>query len=146
MSGHPNYLLFDGDCAFCQFSVRILRRLDWFHRLNYVSARDADSPVVRDVPVAKERLLEEMHVWPSAGSTTYHGFGAFRWMAWRLPAFWLLAPFLYLPLVPWLGQKVYMWVARNRFKLVPCRDGVCDIQRGNANSATNSPDVSSTKG
>jgi hypothetical protein len=29
--------------------------------------------------------------------------------------------------MPGLGQRVYLWVARNRFHLVPCHDGVCSI-------------------
>ena len=33
-------VLFDGDCAFCQRSVRILKGLDWFHRLAFQNARD----------------------------------------------------------------------------------------------------------
>ena len=52
-----------------------------------------------------------------------------RWGGRRLPLLWLSAPLLYLPGVPWLGQCIYLWVARNRFNLVPCRDGVCDIQK-----------------
>jgi predicted DCC family thiol-disulfide oxidoreductase YuxK len=48
-------------------------------------------------------------------------------MAWRLPLLWAVAPLLYLPGVPWLGQKVYLWVARNRFNLVPCHDGGCAV-------------------
>jgi hypothetical protein len=26
-----------------------------------------------------------------------------------------------------LGQRLYLWVARHRFHLVPCHDGVCTI-------------------
>jgi predicted DCC family thiol-disulfide oxidoreductase YuxK len=57
----------------------------------------------------------------------YAGFKAFRWMSWRMPLTWPLAPWLYLPGVPWLGHRVYLWIARNRFKLVPCKDGVCQL-------------------
>jgi hypothetical protein len=50
-------------------------------------------------------------------------------MAWRLPLLWILAPFLYVPGVPTLGQAAYLWVARNRFRLVPCHGGVCTLKR-----------------
>lgn len=122
------HVLYDGECPLCRKSVGILKKLDWFHRLAYVDARDLGNDVVKAASVEPQKLLDEMHlVTPS--KSIYHGFGAFRWMAWRLPLFWILAPFLYLPGMAWLGQKTYLWVARNRFKLVPCHGGVCTIQR-----------------
>ena len=39
-----------------------------------------------------------------------------------------IAPLYYIPGIPWLGDRLYKWVARNRFRLVPCHDGVCTIQ------------------
>ncbi|HMP01599.1 MAG TPA: DUF393 domain-containing protein [Gemmatales bacterium] len=120
-------LLYDGLCPLCQRSVRVLRRLDWLNRVQFQDARHVDEIPAVEPPLDPNRLLEEMHLIPPAGPTIYHGFGAFRWLAWRLPALWLLAPLLYVPGVPWLGQKVYLWVARNRFNLVPCRDGVCHL-------------------
>jgi predicted DCC family thiol-disulfide oxidoreductase YuxK len=74
-------------------------------------------------------LLDEMHLLTPDGSRLYHGFGALRWLAWRLPALWLIAPLLYIPGIPTLGQKLYLWIARNRFRIVPCHGGVCTIQR-----------------
>ena len=120
-------VLYDGQCAFCRKSVSLLKKLDWFHSLRYQDGRDVDSLPTTRPPLDPQRLIEEMHLVPPAGSPVYAGFQAFRWMAWRFPAFWLLAPFLYLPGVPWLGNRVYLWIAKNRFKLVPCKNGVCEI-------------------
>lgn len=120
-------VLYDGQCAFCRKSVAILRRLDWLGRLRYVDARDSGSLPENARAFAPERLLEEMHLLTPEGGRVHHGFAAFRWMAWRLPLLWPAAPFLYLPGVPWLGQKLYLWVARNRFDLVPCHGGVCTL-------------------
>jgi predicted DCC family thiol-disulfide oxidoreductase YuxK len=122
-------IIFDGDCPLCQRSIAIVRKLDWLGRFEYVNARDASQELLRVPPVAGAPLLEEMHLLTPDGKHLYHGFGAFRWMAWRLPLCWLIAPLLYVPGVPWLGQRVYLWIARNRFQLVPCRHGVCDIQQ-----------------
>lgn len=119
-------ILYDGQCALCQRSVRILRPLDWLHRLNFADARDPANIPLTDPPLQPERLMEEMHAVTPAGRV-YHGFRAFRCIAWRLPLLWLIAPFLYIPGVPALGQRVYLWVARNRFHLVPCHDGHCQI-------------------
>lgn len=121
-------VLYDGECPLCRKSVAVLRRLDWFRRLEAVNARDGTQPVLQTPAVAAAPLLEEMHLLTPAG-TLHKGFRAFRWMAWRLPLFWLIAPLLYIPGIPTLGQRVYLWVARNRFHLVPCHDGVCEIKR-----------------
>jgi len=120
-------VLFDGDCAFCQRSERILKGLDWFKRLAFQNARDQPRWPASAQPLSMERLVEEMHVVTPDRRHTYAGFGAFRWMAWRIPLTMLSAPFLYLPGVLWLGNRVYRWIARNRYSLVPCHDGVCQI-------------------
>jgi predicted DCC family thiol-disulfide oxidoreductase YuxK len=122
-------LLYDGECALCRKGVAQLRRLDWLGVLRYADARDAARLPETDPPLNADRLLEEMHLVTPAGGRIYHGFGAFRWLAWRLPLLWPLAPFLYLPGVPALGQRLYLWVARNRFRLVPCHGGVCTLPR-----------------
>lgn len=119
-------MLYDGQCALCLKGVAQLKRLDWLGVLSYADARDrANLPA--DPPLNPDRLLEEMHLLTADGHGVYHGFGAFRWLAWRLPLLWPLAPFLYLPGVPTLGQRLYLWVARNRFRLVPCHGGVCTL-------------------
>ena len=130
-SPHPARasVLYDGDCPLCRRSIAILKKLDWLHKLDYVSARDETQTILRHPLIAGAPLLEEMHLLTPDGARLYHGFGAFRWMAWRLPALWLIAPLLYLPGVPWLGQRIYLWIARNRFHLVPCHDGVCEIKQ-----------------
>jgi predicted DCC family thiol-disulfide oxidoreductase YuxK len=68
-----------------------------------------------------------MHVVPVDSQHLYGGYRAIRWLAWRLPMTWLVAPLLYLPGMLWLGQKIYLWVARNRFKIIPCEHGVCTV-------------------
>ena len=120
-------VLYDGDCPFCQRSVVILKKLDWLKKLKYQDARQVDQVPRTAPPLDSEELLKEMHLVPRAGRPVYRGFKAFRWMAWRLPPLWIIAPFLYVPGVPWLGHKLYLWVARNRYNLVPCEDGVCRV-------------------
>lgn len=120
-------LLYDGRCRFCQGSVRLLRKLDWLGKLDCKDGRVAENIPSTNPAINPDRLLEEMHLVTPDGSRVYAGFHAFRWMAWRLPLCWPIAPFLYIPGVPWLGQKIYLWIARNRFKLVPCKDGVCQL-------------------
>lgn len=120
-------VLFDGDCPLCRRSVAILKRLDWLGRLAYLSAREPENVPLAEVRLDPRRLLEEMHVLTPDRKRARAGYAAFRWIVWRLPPTMLLAPLMYVPGVPWLGNKVYLWIARNRMKLVPCENGVCQI-------------------
>jgi predicted DCC family thiol-disulfide oxidoreductase YuxK len=120
-------VLYDGACPLCRKSVRLLRELDWLNVLAFADARDPAQLSTLPDSLSRKRLLEEMHLLTPDGVNIHHGFAAFRWMAWRLPLLWALAPFLYLPGVPALGQRLYLWVARNRFRLLPCHGGVCSL-------------------
>jgi predicted DCC family thiol-disulfide oxidoreductase YuxK len=128
-------VLYDGDCPFCRKSIELLQKLDWRSKLTYVNVRDETQAFLREPPVLGAPLLEQMHVLPTDGEHLYGGYRAVRWIAWRLPITWLAAPFLYLPGMTWLGQKIYLWVARNRFKIIPCEHGVCELPARN-NKAT----------
>lgn len=125
--GRQAQVIYDGQCPLCLKSVDYLKKLDWLGYLTYLNARESERIPLREPPLDRERLLQEMHLLTPDGRKVFHGFGAFRWMAWRLPPLWVMVPFLYLPGVPELGQFVYLWVARNRFRLVPCHGGVCAL-------------------
>ncbi len=123
----PALVLYDGECPLCLKSVELLKRFDWLKRLDYVNVREADKVPARQPPLEPKRLLEEMHLITPDGRRVYHGYEAFRWMAWRLPLFCWLAPLMYIPGLPALGQRIYLWVAKNRYRLVPCHNGVCTL-------------------
>lgn len=122
-------VLYDGQCPLCQRAVHWLKRLDWFKRLRFQDCRDTANLPKSDVPLSLERMLEEMHLLTPDRKHAYAGYQAFRWMAWRMPLTMWLAPLLYVPGMPWLGNKAYLWVAKNRYNLVPCKDGVCTLPR-----------------
>jgi predicted DCC family thiol-disulfide oxidoreductase YuxK len=122
-------VLYDGQCPLCQRSVRLLKKMDWLKRLHYQDCRDTAHLPPCKTPLEAEKLLEQMHVVTPDRAKAHAGFSAFRWMAWRMPLTWVFAPFLYLPGARWAGNKLYLWVARNRYHLVPCKDGVCQLPR-----------------
>jgi len=122
---NPALVLYDGDCPLCRKSVAVLQRLDWCGRLTFQDARAVDDLPLMDPPLDPVRLVEEMHLLTPDRTGIYHGFAALRWLAWRLPLLWPIAPFLIIPGIPALGQRIYLWIARHRFDLVPCQDGVC---------------------
>ena len=123
-SNYKALLLYDGECALCRKSVAVLQRLDWLRTIQYQNCRDTDKLPAGAVPLPPEQLLEQIHL-VTPDWRVYCGFRAFRWMAWRMPLLWLVVPLLYFPGVPVIGQRIYLWVARNRFQLVPCDHGHC---------------------
>ena len=120
-------VLYDAECPLCRKSVAILMRLDWLGRLSYHNARDVEHLPESPARLDPERLLQEMHVVTPNGPRSYAGYRAFRWMAGRLPLFWPIWPILFVPGAAWIGQRLYLWVARHRYDLVPCRHGACAI-------------------
>jgi predicted DCC family thiol-disulfide oxidoreductase YuxK len=132
-------ILYDGRCPLCQKSVALLRRLDWLRRLSYQDARDVEHLPATNVPLDPERLLQEMHLLTPDRQRTYSGFKAFRWIAGRLPVFWLMWPLLFVPGIPWLGRRIYRWIARHRYHLVPCRNGTCAVTPPGTSSVARTP-------
>lgn len=131
-------VLFDGYCPFCQASVRLLKRLDWFNRLECRSFRESGNVPLLDPPLSPVAMEAEMHAISRCGTKVRAGFRAFRMISWHLPLVVPIAPLLYLPGMGWIGQKVYLWIARNRFSLIPCKDGVCALPNGQG-QATSGP-------
>ena len=121
-------VLYDGMCPLCQRGVRVLKRLDWFGKLHFQDCRDVDNWPPSAVPLSLKALLAEMHLVTPDRKRAPAGYRAFRWMAWRIPLLLPLAPLMYFPGVPWVGNKVYLWVAKNRYNLVPCGDGGCQVR------------------
>jgi predicted DCC family thiol-disulfide oxidoreductase YuxK len=120
-------VLYDGLCPLCQRGVRLLKQLDWFKQMHCQDCRDAARLPPCAEPLEPKKLLEQMHLVTPDRRHALAGYKALRWMAWRMPLTLPLAPLLYIPGVPWLGNKLYLWVAKNRFDLVPCKDGVCQL-------------------
>ncbi|MBI3331663.1 DUF393 domain-containing protein [Candidatus Peregrinibacteria bacterium] len=108
-------ILYDGHCGLCQRSVFTLEMLDHLHRLRPVDFHDSEQKRKIASDIALKDLNRAMHIKLPDGRT-YQGFYAARVLAWHLPVFWLLAPFLYLPGVSFIGNNVYKRIARNRRK------------------------------
>jgi predicted DCC family thiol-disulfide oxidoreductase YuxK len=124
---HRALVLYDGQCPLCTKTVSILRRFDWLGRLRFHNCRDTAGIPTNAAHLDPARMIEEMHVLTPDRSTSYSGFRVVRWIAGRVPILWPLYPLLFIPGAGRLGQRLYLWLARNRFQLMPCRDGVCTI-------------------
>ncbi len=141
-SGTPDLtVLFDGDCGFCNWTVRQLRGLDRDRRLAYVSLQSASSiphrPELAAV-AATYPLAEAIHVVRRDGTVEARGRAMLAILD-ALPGAWLLRPWTRMPGVSRLVDALYDPVAANRLalgRLVARGDpAVCDV----APSAVPSP-------
>jgi predicted DCC family thiol-disulfide oxidoreductase YuxK len=129
-------VLYDGFCPLCRRTVRLLACFDLFARLEFLDFHRMDLNGYNrshGLNLTSENLEEEMYV-VSRGSA-YRGFKAYRVIALALPAFWPLAPWLFLPGISSLGALVYRFVARNRPKLLWC-DSHCPVQPSEESEST----------
>ncbi len=115
-------VLFDDRCPMCTFQSRLMTRLDWLHRLEFVPISD---PRVRTlVPDVKhEELMASMHVLTPSGKL-HHGARGIRFIAGRLPLLWLVCLLLWVPGMIYISEFLYRRVANNRYlisKLFGCK-------------------------
>lgn len=106
-------VLYDGNCLLCVRTITFLRGLDWLGRLELVNA--ASSGTQPDA------------MYAVAGARRYRGFLAYRRMAWAIPALWPTVPFLYLPGVPAIGERIYTRVADARAESGSCGIEACSL-------------------
>ena len=118
-------VLYDGACGICRASRARLEALDLLRRLVFVDIRDS-AAMARLPRVRMEDAERTMHTLAPDGSLAL-GFGALRRIAREGPLLWLALPLLYAPGVAPLGERVYGWIARNRFRLSHCPDGACAV-------------------
>lgn len=116
-------VLYDGHCGFCTKSVFTLRMLDNLHRLTLVDYHDAKARGLVAPDLYYKDVNKAMHIRLPDGRT-FKAYRAFRALAWHLPVLWPLAPFLYIPGIAWIGERVYARIARKR---VRCSHGECAI-------------------
>jgi predicted DCC family thiol-disulfide oxidoreductase YuxK len=120
----PVCVVWDDTCAFCARSIRIIQRLDVWNLVHTVPASKVmDAPAhwlagwraddtqrglwCRPIDVtAQELLLHKPCV----------GFKAVRRLGWVLPLTWPVFWLGYVPLLSWVGDIVYAWIAKNRHR------------------------------
>ena len=115
-------VLFDDHCPMCTFQSRLLTRLDWLHRIQFMPISD---PAVKALaPELKhEDLMASMHELTPSGRV-YNGARGIRYLAARLPLLWPVCLLLWIPGMIYLSEFAYRAVARNRYlisKLFGCK-------------------------
>ena len=127
-------ILYDGQCPLCRRTVRVLTAFDLFQQLRYIDFRQIDLPAYNqqhNLNLTISELDREMYVLDRGRS--YVGFYGYRLIGLRLPIFWPIVPWLFLPGISHAGIAIYQYIARERLKLVRC-DDTCmvppNVQKG----------------
>ena len=112
-------LVYDGECDFCRSALLVVRFLDVFRLVTLLDYHKPEE--LAQAPGVKFGDADNAVIAVNPQGRQWAGFYAWRLLAWRLPALWLLAPLGYIPGVPWLGRRAYAWVAQNRSRLPVAR-------------------------
>ncbi len=135
-------IIYDGECRFCQWSVRRIRKLDRRQQFEYVPRQteglDARFPVLAESDFNTGlRLMDAgaVHVGADAIYQIYR----------RLPPYNLVAWLYRVPLITQLGRLGYAIIARNRhrFGRVECNTGACTVPVASAGESPSATTMSS---
>jgi len=126
-------MLYDGFCALCMQSLRMIRPLDWRGAIEYLNLQEWDNVSQRFPQLEYEQLMGAVHVVRPDGAVLA-GYKGVRELLRQLPLTMWLYPILLLPGVSWLGDKVYNWIAAHRYQFnrifggpTECVDGTCKV-------------------
>lgn len=113
MKGHYT-VVYDGACGFCQRIVSVLRR--WDRGMLEIVPYQASAVQAR-FPWIPARAYEQSLQLVGPDGETWQGAAAIEQILGVLPRGRLIAWIFRVPLVRPLAERLYRWVARNRYHL-----------------------------
>jgi predicted DCC family thiol-disulfide oxidoreductase YuxK len=117
-------VLFDGGCPMCRLTVRTLHRLDWFSRLHFADATDAERRERLAPGLSEADVLVEMYAVDAAGRR-FGGYEGFLRLARVIPLMWPFLAVGWLPGIRQLGHALYRRIAATRVRRGRCTDEFC---------------------
>jgi predicted DCC family thiol-disulfide oxidoreductase YuxK len=124
--------IYDGFCVLCNQTRRTVMALDWLHRVEFLDIHNWNSVHARYPSLDYEAAMGQMHVVTPEGQM-FGGFEAMRCLMRDLPLLFPIWLLLHLPGMNWAGNRVYRFIARNRYRINKffgvdiCEDGTCKI-------------------
>lgn len=109
-------VIYDGDCGFCQRSLKRLRSTDVLDRFTYLDFHEK-TEVERRFPSLRGADFENAMYAIDPAGRSFRGYFAFRRLIWASPLLWPLIPLFYFPGASLVGPKVYAWIANHRSRL-----------------------------
>lgn len=103
-------MYYDGQCQICRTSMFIISKIDFFHRIAWISYNEVNS-----IPdgVTLEDLRKSVHIFNYKGEFL-NGFHAFKKLTILIPLLWPLIVFLWIPGMNIIGSRVYKFISDNR--------------------------------
>ena len=124
---NPNAVLYDNECSFCTFQMKLLGWMDWGDSFALIPSSD---PRVETLApsLSASQLNEAIHCVTPSGEI-HRGARAIRFISLRLPLLFPLFLLLWVPGVIYIAERVYAWISRNRqtiSRLFGCK-GACAL-------------------
>ncbi|GIN60044.1 thiol-disulfide oxidoreductase [Robertmurraya siralis] len=119
--------LYDGNCALCLRTKTMLRKMDLFKKVTWLSLQEFEE-IHKDGRFTAKDLRSELHIL-LPNQRVLKGFKAIRRLLLISPYTFIVACILYLPFLHLIGDPIYKWIARNRhlFFKQKCDDGSCSL-------------------
>jgi predicted DCC family thiol-disulfide oxidoreductase YuxK len=124
--------IYDGYCVICNQTRRTVMALDWLHRVEFLNIHDWNIVNGRYPALDYDTAMGQMHLVTPNGDLM-GGFPAVRRLLRELPLGFPLWLLLHLPGMDWLGNRIYRFIARHRYRInrlfgMPvCEDGTCKV-------------------
>jgi predicted DCC family thiol-disulfide oxidoreductase YuxK len=138
---NPNTVMYDDECSFCTFQMKLLSWLDWRNAFALVPASDTRVKTLAPSLTAQQ-LNEAIHCVTPHGQI-HRGARAIRFISMRLTLLLPLAFVLWLPGVIFVAERFYALVSRNRqliSRVFGCK-GACAILPDRAGIGSRSSDA-----
>lgn len=113
--GRPYTLVFDGACRMCTRLSQVLHRWDSKQRIEVTALQNPG--VMARFPWIPERAYAQAIQLVGPGGETWQGAAAVEQLLTILPRGRWIAWIFHVPFVRALADRVYRWVARNRYRL-----------------------------
>ncbi|WCK54702.1 DUF393 domain-containing protein [Aneurinibacillus sp. Ricciae_BoGa-3] len=120
-------VFYDGWCPLCRDAASKTHKLDWFHRIEFVSFRDEE--LVNRYHITGKDMEKRICSLAIPDRQEYEGIYTVLQTSLRVPAYWIFAPFIAAGIAFGFGQHVYDWIAARR-AIIPvgnCTEDSCQL-------------------
>ncbi|KGX92532.1 hypothetical protein N781_14410 [Pontibacillus halophilus JSM 076056 = DSM 19796] len=108
-------VFYDAKCPLCHSIKTVLKRLDWFNRIEWVAIQEAERRLDLYPYLIGKDVYDEIHMRTAKGEVKV-GYYAIRRMLLALPVPALLALLLYIPYLDKVGSPLYKWFSAHRYE------------------------------
>ena len=121
------YVIYDGDCGFCQSTVNVIKKIDWLQKFKFVPFQDKKTFKIFE-ELTPEMCQQEIFLVKLKGNEKIYfpGYDAFKMMTLFIPATMIFSWFFFLPGIVQIGRIIYKIVAKNRHR-IKAGDKACKI-------------------